>query len=330
MNIMTIDTLQAILEAAILVAGRPLPIAHMQKLFDEGKEPTVNDIKNALTTLAEKYQQSGGGIELKEVASGYQFQAKTEYSPWLSRLWEERAPRYSRAFLETLVLIAYRQPITRAEIEEVRGVTASSHIIKTLQEREWVRVLGYKEIPGKPALYGTTKTFLDYFNLKNLNELPTLAELKDLASQEAKLQLEIDFANEKTDSKGSSTSESDSNPDTTSGLIENHIKPDVSSDSIEDYSKANIESDSTEDYTGSNAVSDSSENDIESNAASDSFENDTESDNTSSPIEEHIKSNTESVDADPMLNPESTSADSFSDLSSVELESDTDHRGTSD
>jgi segregation and condensation protein B len=194
MNI-TPEKLQFILEAAILAAGRPLTISMMQKLFDEGEEPSINDIKQALSTLKEEYQT--GGIELKEVASGYQFQARTEFSPWLSRLWEERAPRYSRAFLETLALIAYRQPITRAEIEEVRGVTASSHILKTLQEREWIRVLGYKEVPGKPALYGTTKIFLDYFNLKSLDELPTLAELKDLASQEAKLQVEIDFANEK-------------------------------------------------------------------------------------------------------------------------------------
>lgn len=194
MNV-TAEKLQQILEAAIMVAGRPLTISNMQKLFDEGHEPETSDIKQALVAIQEKYQTNG--IELKEVASGYQFQAKIESSQWLSRLWEERAPRYSRAFLETLALIAYRQPITRAEIEEIRGVTASSHILKSLQEREWIRVLGYKDIPGKPALYGTTKTFLDYFNLKSLDELPTLAELKDLASQEAKLQVEIDFENTK-------------------------------------------------------------------------------------------------------------------------------------
>jgi segregation and condensation protein B len=194
MNI-TAEKLQSILEAAIMAAGRPLTPSIMQKLFDEGDEPEISEIKNALVAIQSKYQTCG--IELKEVASGYQFQAKTEFSHWLSRLWEERAPRYSRAFLETLALIAYRQPVTRAEIEEIRGVTASSHILKTLQEREWIRVLGYKEVPGKPALYGTTKTFLDYFNLRSLDELPTLAELKDLASQEAKLQVEIDFENGK-------------------------------------------------------------------------------------------------------------------------------------
>jgi segregation and condensation protein B len=194
MNI-TAEKLQHILEAAIMVAGRPLTIANMQKLFDEGEEPESHEIKSALTAIQEKYKDNG--IELKEVASGYQFQAKTESSHWLSRLWEERAPRYSRAFLETLALIAYRQPVTRAEIEEIRGVSASSHIVKTLQDREWVRILGYKDVPGKPALYGTTKAFLDYFNLKSLDELPTLAELKDLASQEAKLQGELDLENAK-------------------------------------------------------------------------------------------------------------------------------------
>jgi len=199
MNVTT-EQLQQIIEAAIMVAGRPLTISNMQKLFDEGQAPEVNDIKTALKTIQEKFQ-THSSIELKEVASGYQFQAKIESSHWLSRLWEERAPRYSRAFLETLALIAYRQPVTRAEIEEIRGVTASSHILKTLQEREWIRVLGYKDIPGKPALYGTTKTFLDYFNLKSLDELPTLAELKDLAAQEAKLQGELDFANEKPEQK---------------------------------------------------------------------------------------------------------------------------------
>lgn len=188
---MTVEHLQHILEAAILVAGRPLTIAHMQKLFDENQEPDTGTIRKALAAIQAKYQQ--GGIELREVASGFQFQARTEYSPWLARLWEERAPRYSRAFLETLALIAYRQPITRSEVEDIRGVTASSHIIKTLQDREWIRVVGHRDVPGKPALYGTTKAFLDYFSLKSLNELPTLSELNDLESQEAKLQIQLEL-----------------------------------------------------------------------------------------------------------------------------------------
>lgn len=187
----TPEKLQTILEAALMVAGRPLPIAHLQKLFDELEQPTNAEINTALQVLTEHYATRG--IELREVASGYQFQAKTDLSPWLCKLWEERPPRYSRAVLETLALIAYRQPITRAEVEDIRGVAVSSHIVKTLSEREWIRVIGYREVIGKPALYGTTKAFLDHFNLKNLDELPTLAELKDLDSQEARLQVQLEL-----------------------------------------------------------------------------------------------------------------------------------------
>lgn len=194
----SLEQLQNILEAAIMVAGHPLSKAEMQKLFDETDQPATADIQTALHALQEKYQQSG--VELRELASGFQFQAKTEYSPWLVRLWEDRPTRYSRAFLETLALIAYRQPVTRAEIEEIRGVTVSSNIIKTLLEREWIKVIGYKEVPGKPALYGTTKTFLDHFNLKSLDQLPSLAEIKDLESQEAKLQVQLELEHTLTDS----------------------------------------------------------------------------------------------------------------------------------
>ena len=190
------EQLQHILEAALMIAGRPLSIASMQKLFDENEQPASADIKTALAAISERYTQSG--VELREVASGFQFQAKTEFSPWLCRLWEERPQRYSRAVLETLALIAYRQPVTRAEVEEIRGVTVSSHITKTLLEREWIRVIGYRDVPGKPALYGTTKTFLDHFNLKSLDELPTLAELKDLESQEAKLHVQLELAETET------------------------------------------------------------------------------------------------------------------------------------
>lgn len=193
MNI-TLEQLQQILEAALMVAGRPLTIQAMQKLFDENEQPNASTIKDALAAIQEKYLLNSG-VALCEVASGYQFQAKSELSPWLSKLWEERPPRYSRAFLETLALIAYRQPVTRAEVEEIRGVTASSHIIKSLIEREWIKIMGYRDIPGKPALYGTTKTFLDHFNLTSLEELPTLAELKDLESQEAKLQVQLELTN---------------------------------------------------------------------------------------------------------------------------------------
>lgn len=195
-----IDSLQQIIEAALMVSGKPLTIPQLQNLFEEAEQPSTAEIRACLQALSEHYALHSG-VELHEVASGFQFQARKEYSSWLAKLWEEKPARYSRALLETLALIAYRQPITRAEIEEIRGVTVSSHITKTLLEREWIKVIGYREVPGKPALYGTTKAFLDHFNLKNLAELPTLAELKDLEHQEANLQVQLELAN--TDSEPS-------------------------------------------------------------------------------------------------------------------------------
>ncbi len=190
---MTALKLEMIIEAALMAAGRPLTISMLQNLFPEEEQPSTVEIKEALSAISEQYQERG--IELKEIASGFRFQAKAELSPWLSKLWEERAPRYSRAFLETLAIIAYKQPITRAEIEEIRGVTVSTHIVKTLMEREWIRVLGYREVPGKPAIYGTTKEFLDYFNLKSLTDMPTLAEFKELEAQEQQLQVQLAIEN---------------------------------------------------------------------------------------------------------------------------------------
>jgi segregation and condensation protein B len=190
---MTPEKMQTIIEAALMVAGQPLTIAALQNLFPEQEQPSNSDIKAMLQAIKDRHQESG--IELHEVARGYRLQAKAELSPWLARLWEERAPRYSRAFLETLALIAYKQPITRAEIEDIRGVTVSSHIVKTLLEREWVRVLGHREVPGKPAIYGTTKEFLDYFNVKSLTELPTLAEFKNIEAQDAQVQIQLALAN---------------------------------------------------------------------------------------------------------------------------------------
>lgn len=193
MSTMTPEKMQAIIEAALMIAGRPLTVASLQNLFPENEQPSNADIKSLLGNIKARYAE--GGIELQEVSSGYRFQAKAEYSPWLAKLWEERAPRYSRAFLETLAIIAYKQPITRAEIEEIRGVTVSSNIVKTLQEREWIRVIGHREVPGKPAIYGTTKEFLDYFNLKSLTDLPTLAEFKNLEAQDEQLQVQLALEN---------------------------------------------------------------------------------------------------------------------------------------
>ena len=170
--------LKNILEAAMLAAGEPLSVDRLLALFPDEARPEAAEVREALTSLGEDCAERG--IELKEVSSGFRLQVKRDLAPWVSRLYEERTPRYSRALLETLVLIAYRQPITRAEIEDIRGVTVSSNIIKTLQEREWIRVVGHREVPGKPALFGTTREFLDYFNLKSLGDLPSLAEIRSL------------------------------------------------------------------------------------------------------------------------------------------------------
>ena len=174
-----------LLEAAILVAGEPITVDQLMQLFPEDDQVTVNELKQLLTQMTESYADRG--IEWVQVASGYRFQAKVSLAPWLQRLSEGKVPRYSRTFLETLALIAYKQPITRGEIEEVRGVAVNSNVMKQLLDREWIKIVGYKEVPGKPALFGTTKQFLDYFSLKALSDLPALQDLADLEEAEAQL-----------------------------------------------------------------------------------------------------------------------------------------------
>jgi segregation and condensation protein B len=172
------NEIKHVVEAALLAAGRPLTLERLQEIFAaKGGGPDRVTLKRVLDALAKDYE--GRGIELREVATGYRVQVKRTMTDWLQPLWEERAPRYTRALLETLALVAYRQPITRAEIEEVRGVVVSTNIVRTLLERNWIRVVGYRDVPGKPAMFGTTKEFLEYFGLKKLEELPTLAELKE-------------------------------------------------------------------------------------------------------------------------------------------------------
>ncbi|ACO77782.1 chromosome segregation and condensation protein B [Azotobacter vinelandii CA] len=178
MNLNDPAELAVLLEAWLLAAGRPLSLERLGELFEEGERPEPACLRDALAILARSCQ--GRAFELKEVASGYRLQVRERFAPWVGRLWEERPQRYSRALLETLALIAYRQPISRGEIEEVRGVAVSSNIIRTLQEREWIRVVGYREVPGRPALFATTRAFLDHFNLKSLDELPPLAVLRSL------------------------------------------------------------------------------------------------------------------------------------------------------
>ena len=182
--------LKQIIEGAILAAEAPLSIDHLMRLF-EGDEPERVDVRDALKEIEQECE--GRGFELKQVASGYRFQVRSSYGEWVSRLWKEKPPRYSRALLETLALIAYKQPITRGDVEEIRGVAVSTNIIRTLLEREWVRIVGHRDVPGHPALYATTKNFLDYFNLRNLDELPSLAEIKDLTQANEELDMEDDL-----------------------------------------------------------------------------------------------------------------------------------------
>ncbi len=179
---MSQEKIKNIIEAALMVSTKPLSVTRILSLFETDKtlEPERDDIRTAIEALQEDYRERG--IELSEVASGFRFQARDEYAEWVNHLFDERPPRYSRALLETLAIIAYRQPITRGEIEAIRGVSVSSTIVKTLQERDWIKVVGHRDVPGKPSLLATTKMFLDYFNLKKLSDLPALEDIKDFDS----------------------------------------------------------------------------------------------------------------------------------------------------
>jgi len=190
---MSIEKLKSTVEALLGAADQPLSVNHLFELFNgDIDQPSKDDIRKVLHELVEDYAQRG--MEIKQVAGGFRLQVRADYASIVTRLLEQKPPRYSRALLETLALIAYRQPITRGEIEAIRGVSVSTNIIKTLQEREWVKSLGHKDVPGKPSLYGTTREFLNYFNLKSLNELPTLSELKDLDQFNPELALSEDDA----------------------------------------------------------------------------------------------------------------------------------------
>ena len=188
-----------ILEGALLAADEPLTKKQLAQLFDELDRPAASDITTALEEVSSRCD--GRGFELAEVASGFRFQVRQHLSPWVSKLWVERPPRYSRALLETLSLIAYRQPITRGEIEDIRGVAVSSNIMKSLLERDWVKVVGPRDVPGKPAMYATTRGFLDYFNLTSLDQLPPLADVKDLETMPSALPLE-EFHDSRDDEAG--------------------------------------------------------------------------------------------------------------------------------
>lgn len=192
---MNTEQLKAIIESALLAAGEPLNLERLRNLFvdlPEEERPTTTTLRNVLSELASNCADRG--IELKEIASGFCFQVKQEFAPWIKKLWEERPPRYSRALLETLAVIVYRQPVTRGEIEQIRGVAVSSNIVKTLLDHEWIKIVGQREVPGRPSLYATTREFLDHFNLRSLDELPPLAELQNLDAVAEQLheQMQID------------------------------------------------------------------------------------------------------------------------------------------
>lgn len=178
---MNVEQLKPIVETALLTAGEPLSLQRLRDLFSDlsvEERPASSDLRAALAELADDYEHRG--IELKEIASGFCFQAKAEYVPWVKKLWQERPLRYSRALLETLAIVAYRQPVTRAEIEDIRGVAVSTNIVKTLLDHEWIQIVGQREVPGRPSVYATTRQFLDHFNLKSLEELPALLELAEV------------------------------------------------------------------------------------------------------------------------------------------------------
>lgn len=189
-RIHTVDSVKNIVEAAIHAAGKAISLDKLSSLFPDDEVIEKSVLRQAIEQLVQDYQDKG--VELVEVSSGFRFQVAQSVAPWVSRLWEEKPQKYSRALLETLALIAYRQPITRGEIEEIRGVSVSSQIIRTLVEREWIRVIGHRDVPGKPAMYATTRQFLDYFSLKKLDELPSLSEIRDLDVINAELDFDLD------------------------------------------------------------------------------------------------------------------------------------------
>lgn len=227
------DSLPQWIEALLLAAGRPLTEEDMLSLFSDSERPSKPAFKKAIRALQESLEHRG--IGLIEVASGYRFQVKKEFAPWIAKLWEEKPPKYSRALLETLALIAYKQPITRGEIEDIRGVSVSPSILQTLVvEREWARVVGHKEVPGRPALYATTKTFLDEFGLKSLNDLPTLPQIMDLdavpaeAAEVVQLELELNKAEHMAPNEAMSVEGNESEASSSQTAAETEFNEDAS------------------------------------------------------------------------------------------------------
>ena len=240
---MSQEKIKNIIEAVLMVSTQPISVSKLLNIFEaeQSLQPERNDIKEALEAIKNDYQERG--IELVEVASGFRFQAKDEYADWVNHLFDERPPRYSRALLETLAIIAYRQPITRGEIEEIRGVSVSSTIVKTLQEREWVKIVGHRDVPGKPALLATTKTFLDYFNLKKLSELPSLEDIKDFDAINPDLFEELE-GEKKAEEEANEQSSSDSETEGSEEIVSEEVEQ-AESDESDAVEELNAEDDST-------------------------------------------------------------------------------------
>ncbi len=243
--------LKNIIEGALVTAGKPLTVDNLLALFKENEKVDRDQIKNSVKDLEK--EMDGRGIELKKVASGFRVQVRAEMSPWVSRLWEDKPPRYSRAFMETLALIVYRQPITRGEIESIRGVAVSSSIVRTMLELEWIKVIGHRDVPGKPALFGTTKLFLDSFNLKTLEELPSLSELRSLDDINKELNFDAlpEDQKDKT-SEDSDNSETSSANESVSNEQENLPNVDLNEDD-------SVSQDITDDEHNSEAVAEAEE-----------------------------------------------------------------------
>lgn len=254
---MTEQELKRIIESVLFAADEPVSLKQIQGVFAEDNAPETDAIKSAIAALQEDYADHS--LELREVGSGYRFQVKQDYANWVSKLWEEKPARYSRATLETLALIAYRQPITRGEIEEIRGVSVSSQIIKTLQEREWVKVVGHRDVPGKPALYATTHEFLDYFNLKSLQDLPPLSELRDIDSINA----ELDWGEGEQTSQEQTQGESDNPQQPEQDIASTDSESEQASEEAEDGQDATADTEAREGDSDEQAVAGEEQNNEE-------------------------------------------------------------------
>ena len=253
---MDLERLKTLLEGALLAAGQPLSLTQLNSLFDENEQPGHGLIRQALAALDGELENRA--VELVETGSGYRLQIRQNLMPVVSNLWREKPPRYSRALLETLAIIAYRQPITRGEIEQIRGVSLSANILKTLQERDWIKTVGHRDVPGKPELLGTTKIFLDYFNLKGLDDLPTLAEIRDLDNVEPELELsdpDRPQPEAQTDATTSDPAE-EAEPGQETETSDEHAEPEPAADQPGDNGEETETNDTEEDHAEENPAID--------------------------------------------------------------------------